>query len=117
MAFGSFATALATRPSEVTGLTLEDWVLPLSTALWKNVYVPAVASRPIGAIVELRPEPGTCPQLATLPRKISASPEMDRSLSWFDEFTSMHSPSRKSWRYVVPESLGSGGRVFTANWL
>ena len=37
IAFGSFATALATRPSEVTGFTFEDCVLPLRTALWKNV--------------------------------------------------------------------------------
>ena len=31
------ATAMFSRPSDETGLTFEDCVLPLSTALWKNV--------------------------------------------------------------------------------
>jgi hypothetical protein len=50
---------LATRPSDVTGFTFDDCVLPLRTALWKNVKVPAVESRPTGSIVVFRPEPGT----------------------------------------------------------
>src|SRR5256885_16660594 len=117
MPLGSRATALATRPSDVTGLTLEDCVLPFRTALWKNVYVPAVESRPTGAIVELRPGPPTSLQLVTLPRKMSARGPTDRLLRWLAELTSTHRPSRNSWRHVVPESLGSGGRVLTANWL
>ena len=62
----------------------------------------------------LRPEPETWPQLATFPRKMSARPPIDRLLRLLALLTSMHRPSRNSCRYVVPESLGSGGRVLTA---
>src|SRR3954469_21144487 len=113
MAFGSFEIALATSPSEVTGLTFVDCVLPLSTACWKNVYVPAVESRPTGSIVVVRPAPGTWPQLVSVPRKMSPSWVMLGLLRLLALLTSMQRPSRNAWRYVVPESLGSGGRVLT----
>jgi hypothetical protein len=53
--------------------------------------------------------------LATFPRKMSARPPIVRLLRLLALLTSMQSPSRNSWRYVVPESLGSGGRVLTPN--
>src|SRR3954454_25021422 len=98
MPFGSLDTALDTRPSEVTALTFDDCVLPLRTALWKNVYVPAVASRPTAAIVELSPEPPIWLQLVTVPRKMSPRERTEMSLSWLAELTSTHRPSRNSWR-------------------
>ena len=110
-------TAIATSPSEVSGLTFDACVLPPSTACWKNVYRPAAELRPTGSIVVVRFEPGTWLQFVSVARKMFFVSAIEMSLRPLDGFTATQSPSRNSLKYVVPESLFSGGRVWIANWL
>ncbi len=86
-----------------------------STACWKNVYKPAVELRPIGSIVEVRFEPVIWLQLVTTPVKMFFVCAIVRLLTLLDGLTAMHRPSSHSLKYVVPESLGSGGRVLIEN--
>src|SRR5262249_24414638 len=114
-ALWSLATAVATKPSEVTGCPFDAWLLPPSTADWKNVYEPALELRPTGSIVVLRFEPATRFQFVSTARKMFFASVSDRLLMLLAGLTATHSPSRNSLKYVVPASLGSGGRVLTAN--
>ena len=98
-------------------MTFDACVLPPSTACWKNVYRPAVELRPTGSIVVVRFEPGTWLQFGRVARKMFFVSAIDRLLRRLGGLTAMQSPSRNSFKYVVPESLGSGGRVWIANWL
>ncbi len=115
MPLESFDTAVATRPSEVTGWTFDDCVAPPSTACWKNVYEPALELRPTGSIVVVRFEPPTWLQFVATPVKMFLVSATVSPLRPFDGLTATHRPSRNSLKYVVSESLGSGGRVLTAN--
>src|SRR5437763_1054726 len=70
IAFGSFFTCVATSPSLVCWMTFDAWVLPPSTACWKNVYRPALEFLPTGTIVVVRFEPGTWLQFVSVARKM-----------------------------------------------
>ncbi len=73
--------------------------------------------RPIGSIVPVRLEPDTWLQLVDVPRKMLAAFWIEMLFRLLALLTSTHSPSRYSLNCVVPESLGSGARVLTANTL
>jgi len=90
-------------------------VAPPSTDCWKNVYRPAVELRPNGSIVVVRFEPKPWLQLVATPVKTFFVCAIVRLLTLFDGLTAMHRPSSHSLKYVVPASLGSGGRVLTEN--
>ena len=79
------------------------------------MYEPALELRPTGSIVVVRFEPAIWLQLVATPVKMSLACVIVRPLMLFDGLTATHRPSRNSLKYVVPPSLGSGGRVLTAN--